>query len=175
MQDNRFDGHAVYFGAGERDPEFIGYMELLSDAARPPGSPWRPTGSPMPGTPGRPASRGLPGGLDFLASPLGHPAVSPGKPARTAGDRGRRPFRASGRQGVRQSLGHLRAIPFTLAVLAVFLVTGAATGSFLSGPPDALLRRGVRQCPGAEGRALVVAVHLDVLRHEPAGLRSRPR
>lgn len=44
-----------------------------------------------------------------------------------------------GRQGLRQSLGHLRAIPFTLAVLAVFLITGAATGSFLSGPPEPLL------------------------------------
>lgn len=34
---------------------------------------------------------------------------------------------------------HLRAIPFTLAVLAAFLITGAATGSFLAGPPESLL------------------------------------
>lgn len=36
-------------------------------------------------------------------------------------------------------LAHLRAIPFTLAVLGVFLLTGAGTGSFLSGPPEQLL------------------------------------
>jgi lysylphosphatidylglycerol synthetase-like protein (DUF2156 family) len=40
---------------------------------------------------------------------------------------------------LRQSLAHLRAIPFTLAVLAAFLITGAATGSFLTGPPESLL------------------------------------
>ncbi|WP_409016966.1 MULTISPECIES: bifunctional lysylphosphatidylglycerol flippase/synthetase MprF [unclassified Arthrobacter] len=40
---------------------------------------------------------------------------------------------------LRRSLGHLRAIPFTLAVLAGFLLTGAVTGSFLNGPPESLL------------------------------------
>lgn len=43
------------------------------------------------------------------------------------------------RQAVRRALRHFRAVPFTLAVLGVFLATGAATGSFLSGPPDSLL------------------------------------
>ncbi|MET4094781.1 phosphatidylglycerol lysyltransferase [Arthrobacter sp. UYCu712] len=36
-------------------------------------------------------------------------------------------------------LKHFRTIPFTLAVLGVFLATGAVTGSFLSGPPERLL------------------------------------
>ncbi|XAS65843.1 DUF2156 domain-containing protein [Micrococcaceae bacterium Sec5.8] len=40
---------------------------------------------------------------------------------------------------LRRSLGKLRAIPFTLAVLAGFLLTGAVTGSFLNGPPESLL------------------------------------
>jgi lysylphosphatidylglycerol synthetase-like protein (DUF2156 family) len=31
---------------------------------------------------------------------------------------------------------HFRAIPFTLAVLGIFLLTGLATGSVLSGPPE---------------------------------------
>ncbi|HSN36911.1 MAG TPA: rhomboid family intramembrane serine protease, partial [Arthrobacter sp.] len=48
-------------------------------------------------------------------------------------------LRGLGRAGLRQSLGHLRAIPFTLVVLAAFLSTGAATGSFLAGPPESLL------------------------------------
>ena len=43
------------------------------------------------------------------------------------------------RQAVRRTLAHFRAVPFTLAVLAAFLVIGAVTGSFLSGPPNALL------------------------------------
>ncbi len=42
-------------------------------------------------------------------------------------------------EGVRRTLAHFRAVPFTLAVLAAFLAIGAATGSFLSGPPSALL------------------------------------
>ena len=37
------------------------------------------------------------------------------------------------RQGMRQTLAHFRAVPFTLAVLATFLAVGAVTGSFLSG------------------------------------------
>ncbi|MEO3933751.1 rhomboid family intramembrane serine protease [Micrococcaceae bacterium Sec7.4] len=53
-----------------------------------------------------------------------------------------------GRQGLRQSLGHLRAIPFTLTVLAAFLITGAATGSFLAGPPEALLDVASVSAPG---------------------------
>lgn len=40
---------------------------------------------------------------------------------------------------VRRTHGHFLAVPFTLCVLGVFLATGAVTGSFLSGPPEALL------------------------------------
>ncbi|MDI3212928.1 DUF2156 domain-containing protein [Arthrobacter sp. AL12] len=63
------------------------------------------------------------------------------RPEAAAGQRGTgaASLQGLGRAGVRESLGHLRAIPFTLAVLAVFLITGAATGSFLSGPPESLL------------------------------------
>jgi lysylphosphatidylglycerol synthetase-like protein (DUF2156 family) len=45
-------------------------------------------------------------------------------------------------------LAHFRAIPFTLTVLAVFLITGAATGSFLSGPPEQLLDVASVSAPG---------------------------
>lgn len=42
-------------------------------------------------------------------------------------------------RALRRTLEHFRAVPFTLLVLGVFLGTGAATNSFLSGPPEALL------------------------------------
>lgn len=45
-------------------------------------------------------------------------------------------------------LAHLRAIPFTLSVLGVFLLTGAGTGSFLSGPPEQLLDLASVSAPG---------------------------
>ncbi|SFU14068.1 bifunctional lysylphosphatidylglycerol flippase/synthetase MprF [Arthrobacter sp. ov118] len=51
-------------------------------------------------------------------------------------------------QGMRRTLAHFRAVPFTLAVLAAFLVTGAITGSFLSGPPQALLPLASVSAPG---------------------------
>jgi phosphatidylglycerol lysyltransferase len=53
-----------------------------------------------------------------------------------------------GRQWLRNVLAHFRAIPFTLGVLAVFLVTGAVTGSFLSGPPEQLLDVASVSAPG---------------------------
>ena len=40
---------------------------------------------------------------------------------------------------LRRIRAHFRAVPFTLLVLALFLGTGAATNSFLSGPPESLL------------------------------------
>ncbi|MET3946616.1 phosphatidylglycerol lysyltransferase [Arthrobacter sp. UYCu512] len=55
--------------------------------------------------------------------------------------------------GLRQSLGHLRAIPFTLAVLAAFLLVGAATGSFLAGPPESLLNLASVSAPGLKSGA----------------------
>ena len=44
------------------------------------------------------------------------------------------PLQGVWRQGLRRTLAHFRAVPFTLAVLAAFLGVGAVTGSFLSGP-----------------------------------------
>ncbi|MGZ4662830.1 MAG: rhomboid family intramembrane serine protease, partial [Arthrobacter sp.] len=43
------------------------------------------------------------------------------------------------RQSFVRMLGHFRAVPFTLAVLALFLGVGAATHSFVSGPPESIL------------------------------------
>ncbi len=73
MKDNRFDGHAIYFGAGERDPEFIGYMELLSEAARSAGFTVEARRIPGAGHSWETGSKGLPDGLDFLASRWGIP------------------------------------------------------------------------------------------------------
>ena len=72
------------------------------------------------------------------------------RPATTARERGTgaASLQGLGREGLRRSLGHLRAIPFTLAVLAAFLITGAATGSFLAGPPESLLDVASVSAPG---------------------------
>jgi phosphatidylglycerol lysyltransferase len=42
-------------------------------------------------------------------------------------------------QALRRMREHFKAVPFTLTVLALFLGAGAATNSFLSGPPETLL------------------------------------
>ncbi|ABK03980.1 protein of unknown function DUF470 [Arthrobacter sp. FB24] len=42
-------------------------------------------------------------------------------------------------RALRRMQEHFKAVPFTLAVLGLFLGAGAATNSFLSGPPEALL------------------------------------
>ena len=113
-----------------------------------PGSPWRPAGFPTPGTPGRRRPTACPaawtswpraGGSrhDAGQAAAGQPGTGPGAP-----------LLGVWRQGVRRTLAHFRAVPFTLAVLAVFLVTGAATGSFLSGPPEALLHVASVSAPG---------------------------
>lgn len=39
----------------------------------------------------------------------------------------------------RRVWSYLRSVPLTLGILGIFLVVGAVTGSFLSGPPEALL------------------------------------
>ena len=39
----------------------------------------------------------------------------------------------------RQTVRHVRSTPFTLFVLAAFLVVALVSGSILSGPPDSLL------------------------------------
>jgi S-formylglutathione hydrolase FrmB len=71
MRENRYDGHAIYFGAGERDPEFIGYMDLLSEGARSAGFAVETHRIAGAGHSWETASRGLPGGLGFLASRWG--------------------------------------------------------------------------------------------------------
>ncbi len=57
-------------------------------------------------------------------------------------------LRGIGLEGLRGVLDHFRAIPLTLAVLAALLITGAATGSFLSGPPESLLDVASVSLPG---------------------------
>ncbi|MGP4033916.1 alpha/beta hydrolase [Pseudarthrobacter sp. 1C304] len=71
MQERRFEGHGIYFAAGERDPEFLGYMDELSDAARKAG--FSVEASPVPGAghSWEAASTALPAGLDFLLSRWG--------------------------------------------------------------------------------------------------------
>ncbi|MCA4132169.1 bifunctional lysylphosphatidylglycerol flippase/synthetase MprF [Arthrobacter sp. M4] len=43
------------------------------------------------------------------------------------------------RSAVQRSGSHFRSTPLTLGVLGVFLLVGAVTGSFLSGPPESIL------------------------------------
>ena len=71
MQERRYEGNAVYFGAGERDPEFIEYMALLAGAARKAGFTVEDHRIANAGHSWEAASRGMPGGLDFLAQRWG--------------------------------------------------------------------------------------------------------
>lgn len=73
MRDRRFDAHAIYFAAGERDPEFVGYLEVLSAAARAAGFSVEARLVPGAGHSWETGSSGLPAGLDFLASRWGIP------------------------------------------------------------------------------------------------------
>ena len=73
MRERRFDGHAIYFAAGEQDPEFIGYLEVLSGAARAAGFTVEARLVPDAGHSWETGSKGLPAGLDFLASRWGIP------------------------------------------------------------------------------------------------------
>lgn len=71
MQERRYDGKAIYFGAGERDPEFVEYMALLSGAARNAGFTVEAHRIANAGHSWETASKGMPGGLDFLAARWG--------------------------------------------------------------------------------------------------------
>lgn len=73
MREHRFEGRAIYFAAGERDPEFVGYLEVLSGAARAAGFTVDARLIPDAGHSWEIGSRGLPDGLDFLASRWGIP------------------------------------------------------------------------------------------------------
>lgn len=55
------------------------------------------------------------------------------------------------RNGIRRLGRQLKRIPFSLAFLIAFLATGAATGSYLAGPPDALLEAASVSAPGLQG------------------------
>ena len=71
MKYRRYDGHGIYFGAGERDHEFVSNMELLSKAARAAGFTVEARRIPGAGHSWETGSKGLPSGLDFLASRWG--------------------------------------------------------------------------------------------------------
>ncbi len=151
MAENRFDGHGVYFAAGDLDPKFTGYMDVLSAAARQAGftvenTPDRQCRT-LVGHRGRRPARwpGLPGPA------LGDPGVSQTTttPTRTSPPEPAGPsWLGVWQLGSRRALAHFRAVPFTLAVLAAFLLIGALTGSFLSGPPHALLPIASVSAPG---------------------------
>lgn len=66
MQSRRYDGNAIYFGAGERDTQFVEYMDVLADAARGAGFTVQERLVPGTGHSWEVAARGLPAGLDFL-------------------------------------------------------------------------------------------------------------
>jgi enterochelin esterase-like enzyme len=67
MAKQQFAGHAMYMGAGSRDPEFIGYMGELSAAARQAGFTVEARQVTNAGHSWETASRGLPGALEFMA------------------------------------------------------------------------------------------------------------
>ncbi len=52
--------------------------------------------------------------------------------------------------GLRGIWHQFRQLPFTVSVLAAFLFTGAATGSFLDGPPESLLDFASVSAPGLQ-------------------------
>jgi S-formylglutathione hydrolase FrmB len=71
MSERRFEGHGIYFAAGVRDPEFLGYLDILSAAARDAGFTVETRRIENAGHSWLAASSGLPGGLDFLAARWG--------------------------------------------------------------------------------------------------------
>jgi phosphatidylglycerol lysyltransferase len=75
---------------------------------------------------------------------MGDAAVSPEGQVRTAALAWSSVLRPS----LRRVIGALKSVPFALAVLALFLGTGAATGSFLAGPPEHLLELAGVSGPG---------------------------
>lgn len=68
MKQGNFAGKAAYFAARARDPEFLGYMEVLSAAAREAGFTVETRQVTNTGHSWEMASRALPGALDFLAA-----------------------------------------------------------------------------------------------------------
>lgn len=73
MEKQKFPGHAAYFAAGARDPEFIEYMDLLADAATKAGFTVEARQIPNAGHSWETPAKGMPDALDFLASRWGMP------------------------------------------------------------------------------------------------------
>jgi S-formylglutathione hydrolase FrmB len=71
MKQRRFDSSAAYFAAGERDPEFVGYMDTLADAARKAGFTVEARKVQHAGHSWDTPSRGMADGLEFLAARWG--------------------------------------------------------------------------------------------------------
>jgi enterochelin esterase-like enzyme len=71
MEARRFPGHAIFFVAGSRDPEFVGYMDELSGAARGAGFDVEARQIANTGHSWETASRGLPQALEFMATRWG--------------------------------------------------------------------------------------------------------
>ncbi|MBT2531766.1 esterase [Arthrobacter sp. ISL-48] len=71
MARSRFDSSAVYFAAGERDPEFIGYMKTLADSARKAGFTVESKQVQHAGHSWDTPSKGMADGLAFLAAHWG--------------------------------------------------------------------------------------------------------
>ncbi|MDQ0849632.1 S-formylglutathione hydrolase FrmB [Arthrobacter sp. B3I9] len=71
MSENRFEGRGIYFAAGVRDPEFMGYLGVLSAAARDAGFTVETHSVSNAGHSWLAASNGLPDGLDFLGARWG--------------------------------------------------------------------------------------------------------
>jgi S-formylglutathione hydrolase FrmB len=71
MKRHRFESSAVYFAAGAADPEFTGYMDVLSAAAREAGFQVEVHHIADSGHSWDTVSKGMPDALDFLASRWG--------------------------------------------------------------------------------------------------------
>ena len=71
MRHHRFESSAVYFAAGAADPEFTGYMDVLSAAARGAGFHVEVRHIADSGHSWETVSKGMPDALDFLASRWG--------------------------------------------------------------------------------------------------------
>jgi S-formylglutathione hydrolase FrmB len=67
MQQHRYEGSAVYFAAGATDPEFTGYMDVLSAAARKAGFKVEVRHIADSGHSWETVSKGMQDALDFLA------------------------------------------------------------------------------------------------------------
>jgi S-formylglutathione hydrolase FrmB len=67
MKQNRYEGSAVFFAAGATDPEFTGYMDVLSAAAREAGFEVEVRHIADSGHSWETVSKGMQDALDFLA------------------------------------------------------------------------------------------------------------